>query len=252
MLEHGAYTLLLDACYDREKFPTKDEAIDWCWARSVEEIAAVEFVLSKLFTFDGRVYVQTTIQESIAHYHEKALKNKQIAIEREEARRMKREQAVHDRARTVHESPPNHKPITKNQEPITNIKENNIGDSGESPIVSKRKNAKSSAFSNSSVSYQEKAFNVFWKEVERKGAGKAEALKVFLDLTNGCSEDETDFRLNVVCNWYDLYLREDESRLLPENKKYLKNAASWLRSKPWQADKEEFAKFKAAYYEETK
>lgn len=119
MLEHGAYTLLLDACYDREKFPTKEEAIDWCWARSAEEIAAVEFVLSKFFTLDGSVYVQTTIQENVAHYHEKALKNKQIAIEREEARRLKREQAVHDGARSVHESPPNHKPITNNQEPIT-------------------------------------------------------------------------------------------------------------------------------------
>lgn len=118
MLEHGAYTLLLDACYDREKFPTKEEAIDWCWARSAEEIAAVEFVLSKFFTLDGSVYVQTTIQENVAHYHEKALKNKQIAIEREEARRMKREQAVHESARTVHESPPNHKPITNNQEPV--------------------------------------------------------------------------------------------------------------------------------------
>jgi len=32
MLEHGAYTLLMDACYDRERFPTMDEAIDWCWA----------------------------------------------------------------------------------------------------------------------------------------------------------------------------------------------------------------------------
>lgn len=123
MLEHGAYTLLLDACYDREKFPTKEEAIDWCWARSAEEIAAVEFVLSKFFTFDGSVYVQTTIQENVAHYHEKALKNKQIAIEREEARRIKREQAVHDGARNVHESPPNHKPTTNNQEPITNIKD---------------------------------------------------------------------------------------------------------------------------------
>ena len=24
MLEHGAYTLLIDSCYDRERFPTMD------------------------------------------------------------------------------------------------------------------------------------------------------------------------------------------------------------------------------------
>jgi uncharacterized protein YdaU (DUF1376 family) len=119
MLEHGAYTLLLDSCYDREKFPTKEEALDWCWARSPEEVAAVEFVLSKFFTLQSGVFVQATIADNVAAYHEKALKNKQIAIEREEARRLRREQGVHETARSVHESPPNHKPITNNQEPIT-------------------------------------------------------------------------------------------------------------------------------------
>jgi len=49
MLEHGAYTLLLDACYDREEFPTMEEALDWCWARSDDEEAAVRFVLNKFF-----------------------------------------------------------------------------------------------------------------------------------------------------------------------------------------------------------
>lgn len=69
MLEHGAYTLLLDACYDRERFPTRAEAIDWCWARSVDEVSAVEFVLSKFFTLDGEQYIQARIQEEIAAYH---------------------------------------------------------------------------------------------------------------------------------------------------------------------------------------
>ena len=27
MLQHGSYTLLIDACYDREQFPTLEEAI---------------------------------------------------------------------------------------------------------------------------------------------------------------------------------------------------------------------------------
>lgn len=126
MLEHGAYTLLLDACYDREKFPTKDEAIDWCWARSSEEVAAVEFVLSKFFNLVDGVYVQSGIQENVIQYHENALKNKQIAIEREESRRLKREQSVHEQARTVHESPPNHKPLTTNHKPLTSSKDNKV------------------------------------------------------------------------------------------------------------------------------
>lgn len=70
MLEHGAYTLLMDACYDRERFPTMDEAIDWCWARSDEEIAAVKFVLTKFFTLEGGQFVQQRIRDEIDAYHE--------------------------------------------------------------------------------------------------------------------------------------------------------------------------------------
>jgi hydroxymethylpyrimidine pyrophosphatase-like HAD family hydrolase len=130
------------------------------------------------------------------------------------------------------------------------IKEvNTLVDSDESPaLVSKKK--KPSAFDDMKVTYQERAFNVFWSEVEKKKVGKADALKAFLELTKNCDEETTDYALNVICHWYDLYLQEDESRLLPENKKYLKGAGAWMREKPWQADKEALAKFKAEYYGE--
>lgn len=114
MLEHGAYTLLLDACYDRERFPTEDEAIDWCWARTEEEMAAVRFVLRKFFTLDGDRYMQTRIAEEIKSYHEKSSKNKQIALEREKNRRT-------NRARFVHEAPPNQEPLTINQLTDTDV-----------------------------------------------------------------------------------------------------------------------------------
>lgn len=120
MLEHGAYTLLLDSCYDRERFPTVDEAIDWTWARTDEEIAAVKFVLSKFFEKDGDIYVQPRIKEEIDAYKERAEKNAQIAKERESLRKGKA-RSVHEtctkRAPVVNESPPNHKPLTTNQEP---------------------------------------------------------------------------------------------------------------------------------------
>lgn len=118
MLEHGAYTLLIDSCYDRERFPTMDEAIDWCWARTDEEVAAVRFVLSKFFELiDGR-YVQARIQEEINAYHAKSAKNKEIAEEREANRRKAREQSCTKRAPDVNEAPPNQEPITNNQEPV--------------------------------------------------------------------------------------------------------------------------------------
>lgn len=116
MLQHGAYTLLIDACYDRERFPTADEAIDWSWASSTEEIEAVKFVLTKFFTFKDGAYVQDRIREELANYHKTAVTNKRIAIERETKRKEKSTKRVQD----VNEPSPNHKPLTNNHKPIKN------------------------------------------------------------------------------------------------------------------------------------
>ena len=110
MLQHGAYTLLIDACYDREQFPTLPEAIDWAWASSSAEIEAVEFVLRKFFTLEGDRYVQGRIQEEIAAYRAKSETNARIAHERETMRKEKRT----NRAQVVNDSPPNQEPLTIN------------------------------------------------------------------------------------------------------------------------------------------
>lgn len=69
ILQHGVYNLLIDSCYDRERFPTLEEAIDWVWAESEEEIEAVKFVLKKFFQLnEGGQYVQTHIEEDLNHY----------------------------------------------------------------------------------------------------------------------------------------------------------------------------------------
>lgn len=120
MLQHGAYTLLIDACYDRERFPTMDDAIDWCWASTEAEIEAVKFVLSKFFTAtDSGEYVQNRIQEEIDNYHKTAETNKRIAIERETKRREKGTK----RAQGVNEAPPNQEPLTTNHKPRTSTQE---------------------------------------------------------------------------------------------------------------------------------
>jgi len=115
MLQHGAYNLLIDACYDRERFPTREEAIHWTWASTREEIEAVEFVLSRFFELQDDVYVQSRIQQEIDDYRQKAEKNRRIAHERE----TKRKEKSTNRARTVNEAPPNQEPITTNHEPLT-------------------------------------------------------------------------------------------------------------------------------------
>lgn len=64
MLEHGAYTLLLDAYYEREQGPTLAEAMRIARARTDEERAAVAAVLTDFFTPqpDGR-YRQQRVQD---------------------------------------------------------------------------------------------------------------------------------------------------------------------------------------------
>ena len=118
MLEHGAYTLLLDAYYDRERPPTKREAIAWVWARSDEEIAAVGFVLERFFCLDGDVYRQKRVDEEIEKYKEKSRTNKRIAEEREAKRKLSkdtnRERSVNE-ALTKRHLTNNHKPITKKE-----------------------------------------------------------------------------------------------------------------------------------------
>lgn len=116
MIEHGSYTLLLDACYDRERFPSMDDALEWTWARSDEEIAAVKFVLSKFFTLVDGLYVQQRVQDEIDAYHAKSLKNQEIALAREAARRELRERNEHETC-TNHHLTTNQEPLTTNQEP---------------------------------------------------------------------------------------------------------------------------------------
>ena len=119
ILQHGAYTLLLDACYDRERFPTLEEAIDWTWAHSAEERKAVEFVLRKFFILEDGLYVQDRIREEIEAYRQKGITNKRIAVEREERRRAEKHASSTTRAQGVNDSSPNQEPITNNHKPIT-------------------------------------------------------------------------------------------------------------------------------------
>lgn len=122
MLQHGAYTLLTDACYDREQFPTLAEALEWAWAGTEAEAEAVKFVLSRFFALENGVYVQKRIKEELDEYREKAATNARIATERETKRRLNstnRTQVVYVSTPDLHEASPNHKPITNNQEPLT-------------------------------------------------------------------------------------------------------------------------------------
>ena len=124
MLQHGSYTLLLDACYDREQFPTMEQALEWTWASTPEEVEAVKLILSRFFVLgaDG-VYTQDRVLEELINYQSKADKNKEIAIERETKRREKstnRARIVNESPPYEHEPPPNQQPTTSNHKPRKN------------------------------------------------------------------------------------------------------------------------------------
>lgn len=75
ILEHGVYTLLMDAYYDREQAPTKQEAVRISRARTPDELAALDAVLADFFTeTDGR-YVQTRIEEEFTKAEAQAMAN---------------------------------------------------------------------------------------------------------------------------------------------------------------------------------
>lgn len=118
LLQHGVYTILIDSIYDREKFPTEEEAIDWVWASSEEEIEALKFVLKKFFEEKEGVYHQSRIKDELDAYHSRCEKNAQIAHERE----TKRKENNTKRTDYVDDSSPNHKPLNNNHKPLTKDK----------------------------------------------------------------------------------------------------------------------------------
>lgn len=70
MLEHGAYTLLLDRYYTTEQPIPVDQAHRICRARTKEERAAVDAVLAEFFVLADGSYSQKRTDEEIAKYKE--------------------------------------------------------------------------------------------------------------------------------------------------------------------------------------
>lgn len=136
ILQHGVYTLLIDACYDREQFPTLEEAIDWVWAETDEEIEAVKFVLRKFFKPDGNgVYVQHHIEQDLIAYQEfldkqtengkKGGRPKKTTDSQELAKETQNNPLETQNNPIKPKQSLNQEPLTNNQEPLTNNNNNN-------------------------------------------------------------------------------------------------------------------------------
>jgi uncharacterized protein YdaU (DUF1376 family) len=68
MLEHGAYTLLLDRYYSSESGIPADKAYKVAKAAKREERAAVDAVLSEFFTLTDGLWIKNRVEEEIQHY----------------------------------------------------------------------------------------------------------------------------------------------------------------------------------------
>lgn len=76
ILQHGVYNLLKDECIKREEFPKSEEdAVDWIWADSEEEVLAVRYVLKRLFKFKDGHFVDEDIEKIIIDYQSMCEKN---------------------------------------------------------------------------------------------------------------------------------------------------------------------------------
>ena len=118
VLEHGVYTLLLDAYYDREKAPTKAEAIRHARTRTQEELAALDAVLSDFFTEIDGLYFQTRVEEEFKKAEEIAKLNKVNGIKGGRPRKPKGNRKITE-------------PVIKNNPNITEVG----GENNPNPLI---------------------------------------------------------------------------------------------------------------------
>lgn len=203
MLEHGSYTLLMDSCYDRERFPTLDEAIEWTWARTEQEIEAVKFVLSRFFELRDGVYVQKRIEEELARYKRNAEINARIAKEREE-KRTKRARSVDEPSPAENEAPPNQELRTINQEPLIKNQE-----------PKKEKPTRGDLT----------GFDDFWSAYPRK-TSKAEAVKAFAKL-----KPDAELLATMLAS---LKEQAKSPAWTKDGGQFIPHASTWLNGRRWE------------------
>lgn len=113
-LEHGVYSLILDAYYNREEAPTRAEAMRWARARSKDEVAAVEVVLSEFFNeADGR-FMQPRVEEELSAFRSRQETNRQLGARGGQAKRKRI--ATESLSETEANDKPSHKPLAISQE----------------------------------------------------------------------------------------------------------------------------------------
>lgn len=117
-LEHGVYTLILDAYYNREEAPTQQEAARWARARTREERAAVEAVLSEFFEeVDGK-FIQKRVEEELEAFRSRREVNRKLGAKGGRAKGKANSKRIASESLSEAEANdnPSHKPLATSQE----------------------------------------------------------------------------------------------------------------------------------------
>lgn len=115
-LEHYIYRQLIDWYFlDETPIPTETRKI--LRKINTQDIELLNNVLSDFFEKHDDGYHHKRIDKELSKYQENSKKNKAIAIKREHDKRT-------NRAQSVHETAPNHKPLTINHKPLTKDQDN--------------------------------------------------------------------------------------------------------------------------------
>lgn len=125
LMEHGVYTLLLDRYYATERPLSRSDAVRITHAKSADEVAAVDFVLSEFFLADGDVFRSKRVDEEIDDFQKRAEFNRAVgakggrppksAKNPEETRTVLKKTVLETRNVTLEETQrenPSHKPLT--------------------------------------------------------------------------------------------------------------------------------------------
>jgi uncharacterized protein YdaU (DUF1376 family) len=121
LLEHGIYTRLMDVYYVRESSLPQDQISRLIGARTAEELAALECVLSEFFELNSGSWVQHRCEREIEAYSDKSIKAKRSASARWENKNENTEgNANAMRTHTEGNAPINQYPLTNNQKKTRN------------------------------------------------------------------------------------------------------------------------------------
>lgn len=191
LLEHGIYRLLLDQYYLTEK-PINANALRLICVRNADDVQTAMRLLSEFFQeVEPGEFVHQGCDKVIDKFKEKSLKASTSAKTRWDANAM----------RTHSEGNANHKPITINQEPITNNQ------------VKPKPTADKSALDD--------GFETFWKAYPRK-TGKGYAATVWAK-----TKPPKDLILRAL-SW-----QSDSEQWRKDGGQFVPNPATYLNQKRW-------------------